>query len=509
MTHLTRRAFALSIAAGLTLRAQEPEDPAGLSLAEAAAKIRARTLTSSRLVQAYLARIEVYNPKVNALITVMRDSALEQARQLDADQAAGRWRGPLHGIPISVKDNIDTAGTRTTAASALFDDRVPEEDAEVIRRLKAAGAILIGKANLNEFALGGTSSTSYFGPVRNPWSLDRNPGGSSGGSGAAVAAGLSTAALGTDTTGSVRIPAANCGIVGLKATYGLVPIRGIIPLTLSLDCCGPMTRTVEDAAILLNVLAGYDKLDITSVEHPKEDYVAGMRQAVSQLRLGVPRAPFFDHLDADVEKAVAEAISVLAKLVSNVKDVTLPSMNNVTAGLGAELYAYHEPYYSKNPTRYQLRARNILRSRVDLKAADYIRARWHLESLRRTIDDAFTDFDFVVFPTRRLPPRTVEESLRLDQSDEPRNPESDSNAYISACGLPAISLPCGFTRDGLPIGLEIAGPHFSESRILALAQGYERVTDWHKRKPNLTPDTSVPPLKRHCQVNRCGRQSDR
>jgi aspartyl-tRNA(Asn)/glutamyl-tRNA(Gln) amidotransferase subunit A len=256
-----------------------------------------------------------------------------------------------------------------------------------------------------------------------------------------------------------------------------------------------MTRTVEDAAVMLNVLAGYDKLDITSVEHPKEDYVAGTRQPISQFRIGVPRAPFFDHLDADVEKAMEEAIAVLSKLVKSVKDVTLPSMNHATTGLGAELYAYHEPYYERNAARYQLRARNILRGRADLKASDYVRARWQLESLRRTIDDAFTDFDFVIFPTRRRPPRTVDEALRLDQSDEPRNAESDSNGYISACGLPAISLPCGFTREGLPIGLEIAGPHFSESKILALAQAYERATDWHARKPNLTPDTPVPPLK--------------
>ena len=446
MAHLTRRHFAFSVAAALIGRAQEAEDLTALSLTEASARIRSRTLTSTQLVEAYVARIDIYNPKVNAYITVMREQALAQAKELDAAQAVGKFRGPLHGIPIGLKDNIDTAGTRTTAASALFDDRVPEEDAEVVRRLKAAGAVLIGKTNLNEFALGGTSATTYFGPVRNPWALDRHPGGSSGGSGAAVAAGLCSAALGTDTTGSVRGPAAHCGIVGLKPTYGLIPIRGIIPLTFSLDSCGPMTHTVEDAAILLNALAGYDKLDISSVEHPKEDYVEAMRrQSVSEIRVGLPRAPLFDLLDADISGAVEEAIRVLSKLVKSVKVVALPSTNNVAAGLRPELLAYHEEFFKLNAGLYQRRARILMRDR-NISATEYIRARWELELMRRTVDDAFTDFDLVVFPTHRTPPSTVEEALKIDQSDDPRNPRGNNNAYVSVCGLPAISVPCGFTR---------------------------------------------------------------
>jgi aspartyl-tRNA(Asn)/glutamyl-tRNA(Gln) amidotransferase subunit A len=494
MHGLTRREFAITLGAVALARAETPGNPAALNLAEAAAQIRSRSLTSTQLVKAFLDRIEIYNPKLNAFITVLRADALAKARELDAEQAAGRFRGPLHGIPIALKDNIDTAGVRTTAASALFDDRVPSQDAVVTERLKNAGAVLIGKTNLNEFALGGTSATSYYGPVRNPWNLDRNPGGSSGGSAAAVAAELCTAAIGTDTTGSVRIPACNCGVVGLKPTYGLAPIRGIVPLTFSLDSCGPITRTVQDAALLMNVLAGYDKLDISSVQHPAEDYLAGMKQDVAGLRIGIPRAPFFDMLDPDIAAAMDEAIRVISKSVKSVKDVTLPAMNNVAMGLGGELYAYHEQYYTQYAARYQLRARHILRDRANQKAADYIRARWEMELLRRTIDDAFADFDLVVFPTRRQPPRTVEAALKLDESDTPRDPESDSNAYFSVCGIPGISIPCGFTSAGLPIGLEIAGPHFSESKILALAQGYERATDWHKRKPKLTPETPVPPL---------------
>src|SRR6266567_2173856 len=295
-------------------RFQGSEDSAGLSLAEVSARIRSRALTPSQLTQACLARIDVYNPKLNAFITVLRDRAVAQARELDAEQSSGRLRGPLHGIPIALKDNIDTDGIRTTAASAVFDERVPTEDAEVTRRLKAAGAILIGKTNLHEFAMGGTSATSYFGPVRNPWALDRNPGGSSGGSAAAVAAELCFGALGTDTGGSIRIPAAYCGVVGLKPTYGLVSIRGIIPLTLSLDHCGPITRTVNAA-------------------------------------------------------------------------------------------------------------------------------------------------------------------IKREETERPLNPELDNTGQFNVYGIPAISVPCGFTSSGLPVGLMIAGPRFSEGKVLALARAFEEATD--------------------------------
>ncbi len=493
MQPLTRRSFGLSVIGALALRGQSSEDLAGLALAEASARIRSRTVTPTQLAEACLARIETYNPKLNAFITVLREQSLQQARDLDREQAAGKLRGPLHGIPIALKDNIDTAGIRTTAASAVYDDRVPTEDAEVARRLKAAGAILIGKTNLHEFAMGGTSATSYYGPVRNPWALDRNSGGSSGGSAAAVAADLCFGALGTDTGGSIRTPASFCGIVGLKPTYGLVSIRGIIPLTVSLDHCGPLTRTVQDAALLLNSLTGYDKLDIASVEHPKEDYVEAMKQPISGLRLGIPRAPFFDLLDADVAKAVDDAIFVLSRLTKGAKDVVLPSTRDIV--LAGESYAYHEELFARGPGRYQIPTRHALQGGANLKAADYIRSRWKLELLRRTIDDAFTDFDLVVLPTRRRTPRTIEAAIKREESEKIRNPELENTGQFNLYGIPAISVPCGFTSAGLPVGLMIAGPRFSEARVLALASAFEHATDWHKQKPPLKPDTPVPALK--------------
>ena len=492
MTEISRRGFTLSVLGALAARGQSKEDLSDLTMAGASARIRSGSITPAQLVEACLARIQIYNPKVNGFITVTRDSALRQAKDLEAEQRAGKFRGPLHGIPIALKDNIDTAGIRTTAASAVFDDRVPDQDAEVVRRLKAAGAILIGKTNLHEFAFGGTSATSYFGPVRNPWSLDRSPGGSSGGSAAAVAADLCFGALGTDTGGSIRTPASYCSVVGFKPTYGLVPIRGIVPLIVSLDHCGPITRTVEDAAILLNAIAGYDRLDITSIDRPKEDYVAAMKEPVSGLRIGIPRAPFFDLLDPDVARLVEDAIGVLAKMTKRIGDVTLPPTSNLS--LVAESYAYHEEYFTHEPNRYQIPERHSLEGAAKAKAADYIRSRWRLETIRRTIDDAFANFDVVVLPTRRHTPGTVNASIESEQSDSPRNPSLENTTPFDVYGIPAISLPCGFTPAGLPVGLMIAGTRFSEGRVLALARAYEQATEWHKRRPPLRPDTPVPPL---------------
>ena len=492
MPHITRRGFAVSLAGALAARGQASDSLTALSLSEASARIRSRAVTPTQLTEACLARIETYNPKLNAFITVLRAQAMAQAKELEAEQRAGKLRGPLHGIPIALKDNVDTAGIRTTAASALFDDRVPEHDATVAARLKAAGAVLIGKTNLHEFAMGGTNATSYYGPVRNPWALDRNPGGSSGGSAAAVAAGLCYGALGTDTGGSIRIPAAYCGVVGLKATYGLVPIRGIIPLTFSLDHCGPIVRTVEDAALMLNALAGYDRLDIASVEHAKEDYAAGMKQPVSGFRLGIPRAPFFDLLDADVAKTVEAAIAVLAGMTRGVKDVTLPPVRDII--LAGEANAYHEEFFTQTPERYQLPTRRGLQNSANRKASDYVRARWKLELMRRTIDDSFADFDLVVLPTRRRIPRKIDAAIKRERSEKPLNPELENTGQFNVYGIPAISIPCGFSSTGLPVGLMIAGPRFSEARVLALAHAYEQATDWHKRHPPLEPDMPVPAL---------------
>src|SRR5437870_2458764 len=331
--HLSRREFvAMGIGAAasstFTASAASP-DFATLTLKQASDLIRRREESPVDLTQACLSRIDKYNPSINAFITVTRDQALRTAREMEAEQKRGRWRGPLHGIPIALKDNIDTAGIRTTAASGVFKDRVPAEDAEVVVRLKKAGAILLGKLNLHEFALGGTSAVTFFGPVHNPWALDHVPGGSSGGSAAAIAADLCIGTLGTDTGGSIRIPASYCGIVGFKPTYGRVSNRGVIPMAWTLDHVGPMCKTVEDAALMLGVIAGYDHLDATSADVPIADYSRAVRTSTSKLRLGVPRTPFFENLDPDVAKSVEAALGVLKRLTASVKDVQIPAAGNI------------------------------------------------------------------------------------------------------------------------------------------------------------------------------------
>jgi len=482
------------------------DELASLTLLEASNRIQNRSVTSVQLTKALLSRIGVYDPKVNAYITVMTAEALKQAAELDDEAKAGRFRSPLHGIPIALKDNIDTAGTRTTAASPMFKTRVPTEDAEVVRRLKASGAVILGKLNLHEFALGCTGDVSYFGPSRNPWNLQLVTGGSSGGSGAAVAADLCYAALGTDTGGSIRVPSSWCGIVGIKPTTGLVSIRGIIPCLASLDHCGPMARTVEDVALMLTQLAGYDNLDVFSVEHPAEDYFKLMKQPVSSFRLGAP-VEFYDHLEPEVAEIVAAATTVLTRLTQGVTSrATLPEIpegENFFNALG-DTAAYHEPLIKQSGMDYMPPTINDMKEiMTPATAADSARSRDTLAMIRRQIDAAFKEMDLVIVPTTTSLPKPIKDALKIEMSDrKPRkaydffDPTSGCNntSAFDVYGIPALTLPCGFSKSGLPVGLMIAGPHFSEGKVLALAYAFQQATDWHKRVPNLTPGTMVPPI---------------
>jgi aspartyl-tRNA(Asn)/glutamyl-tRNA(Gln) amidotransferase subunit A len=500
----------LAIFAGVSparsVEREAAEDLTSLTLTEASARIHNRSVTPTQLTKALLARINVYNPKVNAFITVMSLEALKQAEQLDGEQKAGKFRGPLHGIPIALKDNIDTAGTRTTAASPMFRTRVPTEDAEVVTKLKAAGAIILGKLNLHEFALGCTGDVSYFGPTRNPWSLDRVTGGSSAGSGAAVVADLCYGALGTDTGGSIRVPSSWCGVVGIKPTTGLVSIRGIIPCTASLDHCGPMARTVEDVALMLNEMAGYDNLDIFSVKHPREDYTKSLKQPVSGFRLGAP-AEFYDHLQPEVAEAVSAASEVLTRLTAGITSrATLPKIPQGTffTKLG-DTSSYHQALIKNSGMDYMppTRMRMEMQLARPSSASEGATAHNDLALIRRTVDAAFADIDLVVVPTTTSLPAKISDSLHAEmESPDPKiaydffNPRSGcgNTAPFDVYGVPALSLPCGFSKEGLPIGLMIAGPHFSEGKVLALAYAFQQATEWHKRKPGLTPETPVPEI---------------
>jgi aspartyl-tRNA(Asn)/glutamyl-tRNA(Gln) amidotransferase subunit A len=485
------------------------------SLTEVSGMIRNKTVTSTELVQALLKRIDAINPKVNAYVTVMAKEALAQAKVLDAEQKQGKFRGPLHGIPIALKDNIDTGGTRTTAASPMLKDHIPEEDAAIVARLKKSGAVILGKLNLHEFAIGCTGDISYFGPARNPWAIDHITGGSSSGSGAAVRADLCYGALGTDTGGSIRVPSAWCGIVGLKPTLGLVSIRGIIPCSANLDHCGPMARNVEDVALMLGSMTGYDPDDIYSIPNPAGDkpvdYVAAMKQTpVSALRIGTPQS-FYDHVEPEVDAAIQAALVVLTKLTAGVtSSAPLMEFGLTSGGLG-DASAYHEDMIRKYGLSYMLpdrtRFERMMNPPAGTKvptAADDARARERLAVMRRTIDRVFKDFDVVVVPTIRNMPSTINASL----AKEAATPDADKRIYDwftsgSACsntspfdvyGIPAITVPCGFSKSGLPIGMMIAAPHYQEGRVLALAYAYQQVTEWHKRVPTLTADMAVPPI---------------
>jgi aspartyl-tRNA(Asn)/glutamyl-tRNA(Gln) amidotransferase subunit A len=459
-------------------------DLSRLTLSEASDLVRARKVSSAEITSACLARIARLNPVLNAFITVTAERAMADAKAADRDIANGKWRGPLHGIPVGLKDLFDTAGVRTTAASAIFADRVPLEDAEVVRRLKIAGAVIVGKLNMHEFAYGDTSAQSHFGPVRNPWDRERVAGGSSGGSAAAVAAGLCYGALGSDTGGSIREPSAYCGIVGLKPTYGLVSTRGVIPLSWSLDHIGPMSRRVTDAAMMLQSIAGYDALDINSVNAVPPDYVKGMAQKISSLRIGIPRAVFYDSLDPDIEQAMNEALRLLRGLTASMRDVELPPYKTLPV-VAAEAYAYHASYFTKTPELYQPLTRRRLQGGMNITATAYIEGLRELGRLRRAVNDVFSTVDVLVTPTTPILPPTVAEGLAEAGTPPPGGvaPSLRNTQPFDIFGLPSISLPCGFSRGGLPIGLEISGPRMGEPVVLALARVYEQVTDWHKRVP--------------------------
>ena len=451
-----------------------------MKILEITAQLRSKSLSPVELTRECLARIEKLNGRLNAFTTVTADSALAAARIAEAEIQQGKWRGPLHGIPIGLKDLIDTAGVRTTAASAILKDRVPERDADVVTRLKAAGAIVVGKQNLHEFVYGGSSLISYFGPIHNPWNIGHITGGSSGGSAAAVAAGMCCAAIGTDTAGSVREPAALCGVVGLKPTYGRVSARGVIPLSASLDHVGPLVTSAADAAAVLDAIADEDP-----------ELVPGIRQEQRRpsrtraLRIGVPRAYFFEDLDAEVASAVEQALSSLKDMVAEVRELRL-NVNTDRSLQAAESYAYHADWVKKCPELYDPETLRRIRTGENFTAADRLRLSEELADERRKIASVFEQVDALITPTVPIPPPAM--STLKEKPDMLRPTELlilRNTRPFNVWGLPAISVPCGFTRSGLPIGMQIAGPHWGDSLVLSLAHAYEQATEWHKRTPSL------------------------
>ncbi|HUE02891.1 MAG TPA: amidase [Bryobacteraceae bacterium] len=446
-----------------------------MTILETAAALRRREISSAELTAAALERIERLNPATNAMQTVMAEAARERAKQADEELARGEGRGPLHGIPVAVKDLFFTKGVRTTGGSRLFEDHVPDHDAAVVESLRAGGAVLIGKTGMHELAYGITSSNPHFGAVRNPWDRDRIPGGSSGGSGAAVAAGMVAMAMGSDTGGSIRIPASYCGVVGLKPTYGRVSRYGAMPLGFSLDHMGPLTNSVRDAGAVLNVIAGYDPRDESSSHRPVENYVPNIEPSLDGLRIGMPENYYFERLDAEVDTAVRAAFHTAAERGAKIVPLRMPDIDAINTVarliLLAEASAVLEPHLDQRD-RFGADVLALLDQGRLVPATDYINAQRLRRSMQREFAALWSRVDCLFTPTTPITaPRIGETTVTVGgESQEVRLASTRLVRAINLLGLPALSIPCGADHHGLPIGLQIVGPPFGEALILRVAQ---------------------------------------
>lgn len=458
-----------------------------LTISEAAPLLAAGELSPVTLTQAYLDRIAAVDGRLDSYVTLTAERALSQARAAAAEIAAGRYRGPLHGIPIALKDLYDTAGIRTTAMSRVTPDRIPDEDATTVARLDAAGAILLGKLAMHEFALGGPDFTSLFPPARNPWNTEHMPGGSSSGSGAAVAAGLCMGALGSDTGGSIRGPAALCGIAGIKPTFGRVSNYGVVPLSWSQDHCGPMTWTVADCAIMLQAIAGYDPKDPTTADVPVPDYLAALRAGVRGLTIGVPREYFYEAapgVDPQVIAAAERGLETLSELGAEIRDVAIPHIRYAQTAnqviMMSEAYSYHEANLKTRRHDYGDLVRQRFLLGGLLTASDYNQAL----RMRRLIKDemaaALQQSDVLVTPTYAAPAPKIEGYAGATTLTQP-----SFTGPFNLSGLPAVSTPSGLSDDGLPMGFQVVGRPFDEATALRVAYAYEQAARFIDRRPPL------------------------
>jgi aspartyl-tRNA(Asn)/glutamyl-tRNA(Gln) amidotransferase subunit A len=454
------------------LRMSEAHWLTAAEIADAYAKAR---LSPVELTQSLLARIEKLDPQLNAFIDVGAERALDDARHAEKEIRAGRRIGPLHGVPVGLKDIIDIAGLRTSCHSKIMAKHVAKGDAAVVTRLRGAGAILLGKLSLHEFAYGGPAFDLPYPPARNPWNRDHMPGGSSSGSGVATAAGLLPLALGTDTGGSVRNPAGACGVVGLKATYGLVSRRGVFPLSYSLDHVGPLTRTVRDTALLLNAIAGHDPADPGSAPAPMADYTSDLDRGLQGLRIGFVR--HFHERDMEADREVAAGIEEAARLLKQegaaVRDITLPSLREITGvhrtTLMAEAWAVHAKWLREQPENYAAATRRKLLGGAFLTAGDYIQAQRRRGGIIAAVNAALRDVDVL------LTANAMDPACRIDDEEAlARTYPRQARGPFNLTGHPAIALMGGLTKSGLPLSVQLVGRHFDEVTLLRAAAGFER-----------------------------------
>ena len=450
---------------------------------------QAREVSPVEVVDAQLARINATEPALNSFITLLPEAAQAAARRAESEIQAGKHRGPLHGIPVGLKDLYNTAGVRTTSGSRIFDNFIPQEDCTVAARLLRAGAILLGKLNMHPLAYGPTGENSDYGHMHNPWDPEVVAGGSSGGSGSAVAAGQCTIATGSDTGGSVRIPAALCGIVGFKPTYGLVSKHGLTPLSWSLDHPGPMTRTVEDAALAMDAIAGHDPRDPASAHAEIPDYARGLTGEIRGLRVGVPKEFFEAPLDPQVEQAVRTAIDVLADQGAVVTEVSLPMFAQSdpisTAIIMAEASAYYRDLLSTDADRIYPPVRLRLEAGLFISAADYLRAQQARAMFNDQTRRLLEQVDLLAGPTEPVTaPKLLEERVQAGEREIGTTAAlTQYTRPYNLTGFPAISVPCGFSGAGLPMALQLAGRPFDELTVLRAAHAYEQTTEWSGRRP--------------------------
>jgi aspartyl-tRNA(Asn)/glutamyl-tRNA(Gln) amidotransferase subunit A len=455
-----------------------------LTLMETAALISRREISPVELVKAYLERIYELDPQLNCFITATPETALETARAAEVEIGRGIYRGPLHGIPVGLKDLFETQGTLTTAGCRFFSGYIPAEDATVVRKLKESGAVFIGKLNMHEIALGVTNENPHYGVCSNPWDPARISGGSSGGSAAALAARLCLGALGSDTGGSIRIPASLCGIVGLKPTFGRISLRGVVPLSWNLDHAGPMGRRVEDVAALLQAIAGFDPDDPASVPVEVEEYLGSMSGNLSGWRVALAVDEFFKRADNEMLNAVQNAARVFENLGAIVEEVELPGAHEAAQANGlmvtSDAAAYHRERLMNQPQEFGADVLQRLQTGAGFTSTEYILARKTQTDLKRRLERFFEKQDILLTPATPLAAPlkgadTVERARQLTRFTAPFN----------LTGQPALSLPCGFTSEGLPLGLQIIGKSWSEAALLKSGYAYQQATEWHLRSPSL------------------------
>ena len=459
------------------------EDLSYATIRELSSRLRRGDLSPVELTRATLERIERLDPQLHAFVTVTADRALADAKAAEAALARGGHASPLLGIPVAYKDIYATRGILTTGGSALLADWVPDADATCVTRLQRAGAVMLGKLITHEFAFGIQFPGHRFPAAKNPWDLDRMPGGSSSGSGAALAAGLAFGALGSDTGGSIRGPASFCGIAGLKPTYGRCSRAGVLTLSWSLDHTGPMARTVEDCAYLLAALAGWDPTDPASSREPVGDYVTPLGRGVRGLRVGVPREFFFEGIDVEVEKAFEQALAMLRQLGASVQDVQIPSIQAAGANMVimlSEAFAYHEHDLRMHPERFGEILRERLLAGGLITASEYVQAQRLRARLRGEMADVLHTVDVLATPTSPKPAPTFT-AVYDPEYGFPRGNTSPFNLT----GLPALAVPCGFSSSGLPLSIQITGRPFDEATVLRVGHTYEQATGWHTRHPKV------------------------